>query len=293
MRSPFSGRRALVLFGAQRREFRQVTCTPMALCLGPLGPRRTHRRRLSRGLRNALPHGHGRATCHARWLAIALLAAAPGWLAGCTGRASLSAIPFSRADLRDQEPLVVALPTAARCAWYVDNAGQLTVAMKYENIPILGKFTKAQWLARFRLGEPPAGRSLRYNLYRDQVRGVCSSGVEHWRFQTRWGMLVLDRLPGERFRGRFQITVAQQQFTLFSGWSPAGFAAPLLIMWGEFEAVHDESFAKSVVATIDKENWEALGAFPTTRPIQTRPLPAAARTRPASAATRPAASSRP
>ncbi len=205
------------------------------------------------------------------WLTVLLGAAGPLWLGGCTGRATISAIPFSRSDIRDREPLVLVLPTAGRCAWYVDDAGQLTVAMKYENLPLFGKYTKAGWLARFRLGEKPAGRSLRYNLSRDQVRGLCSSGIEHWRFQTRWGVLVLDQMPGHRYRGRFQITVAQQQFTLFSGWAPTGYTAPLLIMWGEFEAVHDEGLAKTVVAAIDKENWTDFGAIPMVRPIQTRP----------------------
>lgn len=216
---------------------------------------------------------------NAQWLGITFIATVSGGLAGCTGHGSISAIPFSRGDIRDREPLVSVLPTAGRCAWYVDEAGQLTVAMKYENIPIFGKFTKARWLARFRLGEMPAGRALKYNIHRDQVRGLCTTGLEHWRFQTRWGVVVLERLSGNRFRGRFQIAVAQQQFTLFSGWSPNGFAAPLLIMWGEFEAVHDEALGKAVAAALDKEDWSGLGVYPTTRPIEIRRAPT---TRPAS-----------
>jgi hypothetical protein len=206
-----------------------------------------------------------------RWLHITAVTGALAWLAGCTGYANISALPFSRADLRDREPLVLVLPTASHCVWYTDKAGQLTIAMEYENIPIFGKYTKARWLARFRLGEPPAGRSLKYNVYRDQVRGLCSSGIEHWRFQTRWGLVVLDRLADERFRGRFQIAVAQQQFTLFNGWAPMGFSAPLLHMWGEFEAVRDERLGKAIDAAIDKEDWADLGISPTTRPLQTRP----------------------
>ena len=222
------------------------------------------------------------------WLTVLLGTAGPFWLSGCTGSAAISAIPFSRTDIRDREPLALTLPTAGRCAWYVDGAGQLTVAMKYENFPLFGKYTKAGWLARFRLGEKPAGRSLRYNLSRDQVRGLCSSGIEHWRFQTRWGVLVLDQMPGHRYRGRFQIAVAQQQFTLLSGWAPTGYTAPLLIMWGEFEAVHDEELAKAVVAAIDKENWTDFGTIPMVRPVQTRPLPGT--TQPA---TRPVPSTNP
>ncbi len=208
----------------------------------------------------------------------AVLATATAVLPGC-GWGRVSAIPFSRTDLRDREPLVYNLPTAGRCGWYLDDKGQMTVAMKYQNLPIFGPLTGSQWVMRMRLGDPPAGSSLRYNLFRDQVRGLCSSGVEHWRFQSRWGVLVLDRLPGRRFKGRFQLSVSQQQFSLFGGWSPVGFRAPLMTMWGEFEAVHDERLGKEVSEAIARENWEDLGVFPatrpatlTTRPVQTRPV---------------------
>ncbi len=206
-------------------------------------------------------------------------------LSGCSGRAQMSGIPLSRNDLRDREPLVWNLPTAGQCAWYIDEKGQMNVAMKYENLPLLGKYSKGQWVTRLRLGDPPAGRSLRYDLAGDRFRAICSFGVEHRRFQSRWGVLVLDRLPGERFRGRFQITVAQQEFSLFGGWGPAGYAAPLLTMWGEFEAIHDAKTGQGIAAIIERENWDGMvGAIPlravrpATRPTTTRglsPRPAA------------------
>lgn len=203
--------------------------------------------------------------------------------AGCAGRADISAVPVSRSDLRDSEPLISRLPTAGRCAWFVDAAGHINVAMKYENVPIFGRFTKAQWLVRIRLGEPPAGRSLKYTILRDHVRGICSSGVEQWRFQSRWGVLVLDRMSGDRFRGRFHLTVAQQQFSLFGGWAPAGPLAPWVLMVGEFEAVHDTKAAKAILDTIDAENWDGMNPVVPTRPVRltTRPaLPRPEATRP-------------
>lgn len=183
-------------------------------------------------------------------------------LCGCGGRAELSAVPFSRNDITEQEPLIVRLPTASTCVWFTDDAGRVNVAMRHDGLALLGKYSKTSWVMSMRLGQPPAGRSLRYRIERAAVRGICTSGLAHQRFDARWGVLVLDRQSLNRFRGRFQIASAQQQFTLFSGWSPAGPMAPLLIMVGEFEAVHDEKLGRALIAPIQQEDWSGMAPSP-------------------------------
>lgn len=179
-------------------------------------------------------------------------------LAGCTGRAGMSAVPFTRSDLSDQEPLITHFPQAGTCVWFTDDAGRINLAVKYKNLPLLGIYSQAQWTLWIRAGQPPAGSTLRYRLERSTVRGICTSGMTHQRYEARWGVLVLDRTGKDTYRGRFHISASQQQYSLLTGWAPAGFSAPLLIMVGEFEAVHDEKLGNAIADSINKEDWSGL-----------------------------------
>jgi hypothetical protein len=189
---------------------------------------------------------------------------------GCTGHGSIWTKPLSRTDLRDNEPLVYPFPRAAQCAYFIDENGHTHVAMKHENIPLFGQFSKVTWLMHLRADDQPKGRAMNARLLRDRVRMLYSGGIEHRRFDSRWGLLVLTRLPGDRFMGRFDITVAQQQFTILAGWGPSGFQAPLMNMWGEFEAVHDEKLARSIIRRIEEEDWTDLAGRPMTQPAPLR-----------------------
>ncbi|MBN1490606.1 MAG: hypothetical protein JXA69_11870 [Phycisphaerae bacterium] len=193
------------------------------------------------------------------------------WVAGCSGRAEITAIPFTRKDLAGNEPLVSKLPPADQCAWFLDAEGNVRVAMHYENIPLFGKFSKAEWNMALQAEGLPASRERSFTLYRDHFRGLYSISLDHRRFQSRWGVLVLTRLSGDRLRGRFQIAAAQQQFTLFEGWAPPGYQAPLWILWGEFEAVHDPKRAEAILAVLNAEDWGEMLPGPALQPRRLEP----------------------
>jgi hypothetical protein len=201
--------------------------------------------------------------------------------AGCTGSGRLSAVPFTRNDISDQEALITTLPTAGTCAWYTDSEERVNVVMRHRGPALPGKPPQSEWVMWIRAGKPPAGSGLRYRIERGAARGLCTAAMAHQRFESRWGVLVLGRQSGERFRGRFQISAAQQQFTLFTGWTPAGAMAPLLILVGEFEAVHDEKLGREMAKLIEKEDWAGLSpALPILISPTTRPAVRPAATRP-------------
>lgn len=186
---------------------------------------------------------------------------------GCGGWARVSGIPFKRDDLRDNEPLETRFPAADRCCWYAGDDGHATVAMEYHNLPLFGSLSEVAWTIGWRLDGMPAGRSRLYRLDRGDVRGIAAFGLDRRRFESRWGVLVLDRITPDRYRGRFHIAVGQQQFSPLTGWAPQGFLAPLLILWGEFEAVRDPARAKRIQDRVDAEDWESLSITPTVIPI--------------------------
>jgi pimeloyl-ACP methyl ester carboxylesterase len=193
--------------------------------------------------------------------------------AGCQGTAHTSLIPYSRTDLTESEPLAAELPGAGQCAWYVDEAGRMRVAMRYESLALFGELTKVVWSMAFELEAPPAGRARLYKVRSNAVRMLYSGGIDHRRLLARWGVVLLTQAGGDRYRGRFQIAAAHQQFTLLTSWRPEGIRAPLMIVWGRFEAVHDETLARSLMADIEAEDWSGLER-PTRRRIRritTRP----------------------
>jgi len=191
-------------------------------------------------------------------------------IAGCTGHGSVWAKPLSRSDIRDNEPLVYPFPAAAECAYFVDDKGQIHIALRYEKLPLLGEFSRVTWFMHIRATDSPRGRAMTARLLRDQIRAIYSAGVDHRRFDSRWGVLVLSRLSDDRFRGRFDATVAQQQFSILAGWNPTGYQAPLMSMWGEFEAIHDEKRARSIIQVIEREDWTDLVGRPMTQPTPLR-----------------------
>ena len=180
--------------------------------------------------------------------------------AGCTGTGSVHIIPFVRNDLGDDEPVVGRFPNADRCAWFLDEEGRMNIVLEYENIPLFGRFTRTSWAMHMRLDQPPAGRSARYTVNRDQVRALYSGGIDHRRLSSRWGVVVLNRVSADRFRGRFQVAVTQQQFSVLGGWS----SGPLLIAWGEFETSRDDAYARRRAVAFD-DRWNRPASRPTTR----------------------------
>jgi hypothetical protein len=193
-------------------------------------------------------------------------------VAGCHGYATISGVPYARRDLPDNEPLISRLPTAAKGVWYVDEQERLDLAFAYDGLA-LGD-AKNMWRVSIGLEGLPAGRSREYRIARDQMRGLYSVGMDHRRFQSRWGVLVLDRVGRDRFRGRFQITAAQQRFTVFTGWSPEGDRAPLLILLGEFEVVQDPAMGRAIRRDVDAEDWSSLGPIGGVRIIRRAPTTA-------------------
>lgn len=199
---------------------------------------------------------------------------------GCSGSGWLSAVPFTRNDIAEHEALVATLPRANTCVWFTDDAGRVNIVMRHTEPPLLGKQYQTEWIMGLRAGEPPAGSTLRYRVERGACRGLCTSGMTHQRFESRWGVMILSRRSGDRFRGRFHIAAAQQQFSLFTGWAPTGAMAPLLILVGEFEAVHNQKVGRGLMLSLEKEDWSGLAPSPpipigpASRPSTRRAAPA-------------------
>jgi hypothetical protein len=182
---------------------------------------------------------------------------------GCSGGGNVRIVPLNRTDFTQREPLVQEVPVREACYWTGEN-GELNVGLRFHAGSLLGQAFAYDWQMSLVLDGPPAGSARLYNLRNNAVRIVQTAGADHRRSRTWSGIAVVHSPGGGRLKGRFHVTVREQIFTLLSGWQPPPLQAPMMIVIGEFDAVHDEARGRAI-----REATEAGGlerARPATRP---------------------------
>lgn len=164
---------------------------------------------------------------------------------GCAGGGTVKIMPLMRSDLADAEPLISDVPLSQAFYW-VEESGEVNVALRYHAGSLLGKPFDATWEMTMTLEGMPAGSSRLYKLKSERVHVAQNAGGARRRACGGAGVAVLHAPEGRRLRGRFHVQVRQQQFTLLNGWSPAIYAAPTLIMAGEFTAIEDAARGREI-----------------------------------------------
>jgi len=188
-------------------------------------------------------------------------------LAGCTGRATVHTVPFMRKQFAPNEMLVHTVNPNEAYYW-LDDDGKLNVVLKYKQGSLLGPAFEIEWLMSMVLEGLPAGSERLYELRRPAVRIVQSRGGDHRRSQSLRGIAVIYAPQGGRLKGRFHVTIQQQQFHVLQGWSRGG----LMVSVGEFEAVENAIAGQEILKLTEADGFERR-AEPSVPPIQwlTRP----------------------
>jgi hypothetical protein len=101
----------------------------------------------------------------------------------------------------------------------------------------------------------PAGRERLYQLDRDSVRVRSSDRGLHRRAASIMGAAVLVAPKQDVLKGRFHVVMRQQQFTVLTGWVPPLSRGKLVIMTGEFEAVHAPERGRAVREQVEADGF--------------------------------------
>jgi len=190
-----------------------------------------------------------------RWmLVVSTCALGVAWLAGCGGSGSVHVMPFERRDFPPTEPPAEVIP-ATEAYWWREG-DELNVALRREALCLAGPSCERELLLSLVVEGMPAGRERLYPLQRDALRERSSDRGAHRRSASLNGVAVIAAPQGGRLKGRFHVSVRQQQFTILTGWTPRLARAPLAVMAGTFEAVHDPRRGRKIRARVEADEFD-------------------------------------
>ncbi|NLX12030.1 MAG: hypothetical protein GXY44_00040 [Phycisphaerales bacterium] len=190
-----------------------------------------------------------------------LLAALLG-TGGCTGSGKVQVLPIARRDLPPGEPLIQKIPVHEAYYW-VDDEGKLKIVLQYRASSLLGPVFDTNWALSMVLPGPPAGSERLYELRSADALWVFSQGGNHQRCRSLRGVVVVEGQQNDRLRGRFQITVHQQLFSMLGGWQNAAW----LVTLGEFEAVQNATRGEEILAKTEMEDFDRSPPKPRIHPL--------------------------
>lgn len=200
---------------------------------------------------------------------------------GCSGSATVHSMPFLRHDFSATESPAHKIDIDEAYYW-VDEQERLNVALRRYVPSLLGKAHEYDWRLSLVLEDLPAGSEKLYRLGADSVRLLISHGGSHARGSSLMGVAVVHAPRNDLLRGRFHVDLRQQAFTVLTGWAPPLGRAPLVVMAGPFEAIHDPVRGRAIRDRTEADGmerrWRSLmganGAFPiypTTTQVASRP----------------------
>src|SRR3990170_2444097 len=118
-----------------------------------------------------------------RSIHLATLILAGAMLCGCAGGGTFNIVSLQMRDLGEDQPLVSTFHPG-ECYYWIDEAGKINVALRYQNIPWLGPLSKVSFDLSFELEEPPAGRARQYTIRSREFRGRAELGAFVHRFMS-------------------------------------------------------------------------------------------------------------
>jgi hypothetical protein len=192
-----------------------------------------------------------------------LLALPVIWLAaGCTGSATIQFVSLHHEEI-DPPTTKVWRFDASECYWWLDDAGELNVAMKCrQHNLLLGHWGDVELDLSFVLGEPPAGSGRNYPIRRRHTRSRFVSALQSQRLTSQAGIVGVIVEDGGAIRGSFRIwMMPQKQLRLFDFFPQQ---SGQLLCFGTFHAVEDAARGRAIRAHCEAEGW--------TRPAR-KPIP--------------------
>lgn len=186
-------------------------------------------------------------------LAAILLGMLGACLAGCSGSGTVYGVPFTRQDISRHEPPATHVRASEAYWWREGDAVHAVLRWRSPSLAD-GAFARSFQFSLM-LDGMPAGRERLYQLDRDSVRVRSSDRGLHRRAASIMGAAVLVAPKQDVLKGRFHVVMRQQQFTVLTGWVPPLSRGKLVIMTGEFEAVHAPERGRAVREQVEADGF--------------------------------------
>ncbi|UCE60189.1 MAG: hypothetical protein JSU63_00270 [Phycisphaerales bacterium] len=182
-------------------------------------------------------------------------------LGGCTGHASIQVVPVSLKKISIATPLVRNI-TPDACYYWINEDGELCIAMKEIKQSVLGKPFGKEFYLSLVLEGLPAGSTRNYALNRRSLRVRHRRGYTHTRSASLAGIAAVWDYGKRELRGRFRTAAIQQSYSVLRGWK--GDRRVLLL--GEFAAVQNRQAGEKILARTEQDGMKRP---PTSRSAKT------------------------
>ncbi len=170
---------------------------------------------------------------------------------GCAQRGRIELVSLDFRNIDPPAPHVVTL-RAAECCWWVDERGDLWVAMHREQHVPWRPRLRFELDMSLRLAAPPAGRARNYRLDRDSLRLRIEVGPWQLRFSSMAGIAAVYHESGKRLRGSVRARTRRVTSQLLGGWSkPTGY-----LLMASFTAVPDAERGRAIADRTEADGWD-------------------------------------
>jgi len=192
----------------------------------------------------------------ARFILLSAAALVAPCLVGCAvGRVQM--LPLLRTDIQKREPLVGSIDPHEGCYWQSEK-GTLNIVLARRERSLFDRNFDFTWIMSLVLEDMPAGSERLYRATPQTMRLFQSHGGDHRRAKSTSGVVVIERLAGDRLKGRFHLLVRQQQFTVLGGWGPPLYRAPMSIIVGDFVVARDLKWGRQLFEQTEADGFERL-----------------------------------
>ena len=215
-------------------------------------------------------------------ICLALGAWAAGLTVGCSGSGVAQFVSIHPTEI-DPPATIIWRMDAQQCYWWIDQAGELNVAMTCtRNNPLLGRFGRFDYDVSFVLGDPPAGSGRNYPVQQRETRSIFVSALQKQRLVSSAGIVGVILRDDGTLRGSFRAWMTPVADPTMSFSFLPQQTGPLLC-FGTFQAVKDEIRGKKIRERCEANGWTRPTRKPptasqpgatqpaATRPVTTRP----------------------
>ena len=172
-------------------------------------------------------------------------------LSGCGGHAMIHQIPMGIRKISTTGALIQ--KTAPdECYYWVNEAGELCVAMRKAKWSPLGKRFRSEFIASFVFEGLPARTARDYRMTQRTFRARLEAGYTHTRSASLAGIAAVWDYGQRRLRGRFRFSAKHQSYSVLTGWG----ANKGLLVVGEFTAVPNRRAGEKILARTEKRGLE-------------------------------------
>jgi hypothetical protein len=194
-------------------------------------------------------------------LATPLLFTALWSMAGCSGSAIVQFVSLHPSEIDPPHAAVWRLD-AQQCYWWIDQNGELNVAMRCQRRDLLaGRFGRVDLDMSFVLGDSPAGSGRNYAIHQREMRSLFVSALQTQRLIAQQGIVGVTIRDDRTIRGSFRVWITPQvqlQVPLFLPQQ----SGPILC-FGTFRAVEEAARGKEIRLRCEADGWSRPPRRPT------------------------------